>query len=192
MPVDLMKLAEGSTPTSPGRRPSGGGSNKDLVARFEQQVPSAEKTTVQPPRRKWEPPKPDAKFDVVDSPVRRGSGNPPPKPPPVAIAARASDLVDKEEPVSPRLADNPFMRRDSNSSQTPPKMGKNPSAPPLFPSYADAYPVAPNSVEARPDMAKPKPMTKQPSSVGPAPQTVGFLETLCKCLGGNMGHKKPW
>lgn len=130
MPIDLMALAEGGPAKLPGRKSSGSGknifANKELLAKYEQAA-SPEKPQEESPRRKsWTPPAKPADSDrTSNAGVRnlwdppkptspaRGAGDPA-KPPPI-ISVRSCDKVDDEMPVSPRLSDNPFVRRDSNS-----------------------------------------------------------------------------
>jgi len=155
MPIDLMALAEGGPAQLPGRRTSSGKNifaNKELLAKYEQAA-SPEKPSKEPPRRKsWTPPAKPA-VDASDADVRnpwdpptpkspaRGA-NDPAKPPPI-IAARSGDKIDDEMPVSPRLSDNPFMRRDSKTGLTDVPKPSSPSAKSAPRDLREqAYPVA--------------------------------------------------
>lgn len=128
MPIDLMALAEGGPAQLPGRRSSGSGknifANKELLAKYEQAASPEKQPQEELPRRKsWTPPAKPASDPSDDmrnpwdppKPKSPAKGSRSPAKPPPIISARSGDKVDDEMPVSPRLADNPFMRRDSKA-----------------------------------------------------------------------------
>lgn len=204
MPIDLMSLVEGGAPPLPGRRPKSSGNlfaNKELMAMYEKK--ETPEKPIEPPKKKWTPP-PKQESDNDDGrkpwdpPARKASWHRKSSDAPVSPSqkdiVKASDpsspCRDEELAVSQRLADNPFMRRDSNSGVVNSSLVKRPEAYPIIstverlPSHevsgkeaelkteeesTDAIESISQLTLARPTLTKPEPAATEPVPKEPTP-----------------------
>lgn len=187
--------------------------NKELMAQFEKkEEPEKPPIARAGSGKKWTPPpKPESEYQKAaqanegrmpwDPPVRQRSweqksaaaptspaskivANAPEKPTPV-ISARANEPSGKDSEESPksRIADNPFMRRDS-------KEGMGPRSPLQGPK--DAYPVISTVERAEPVKPSPEKVKRPEHALAVArPSVKSSTNTLHHALNGPAPYHKP-